>query len=102
MSRPPTPSELQDMLQHLDDDRRTAMIVSSAVCGILATVFVALRVAARKVLGVPFRADDWWMFVSVNTDIVGLDYELLFTAEILYFATVFTITIKDSLIYQYG
>ena len=65
MSRTPTPTEIQYMTEHAGDDLRAAMIVSSAVAGTMSIVFVALRIAARKLPGIPFGADDWWMFASL-------------------------------------
>ncbi|KAF1995584.1 hypothetical protein P154DRAFT_445049 [Amniculicola lignicola CBS 123094] len=65
MSQQPTDSEIQYMLEHAGDDLRPAMIAGSAVAGAMAVVFVALRVAARKLPGIPFGADDWWMFASL-------------------------------------
>lgn len=61
----PTAAELQYMMEHAHDDLRPAMIVSSAVAGVMAIVFVALRVASRKLSGISFGADDWWMFLSL-------------------------------------
>jgi hypothetical protein len=65
MSRQPTPEEIAYMVEHSHDDLRATMIICSAIAGVMAVVFVAMRVAARKLPGIPFGADDWWMFASL-------------------------------------
>jgi hypothetical protein len=59
------------MVEHAGDDLRIAMIASSAIAGVLSVIFVAMRVAARRLPGIPFGADDWWMFASlVSTEAI--------------------------------
>jgi hypothetical protein len=52
------------MVDNADDDLRKAMIVSSAVADAMSIVFIALRIAARKLPRIPFGAGDWWMIAS--------------------------------------
>jgi hypothetical protein len=59
MSRTPTQNEIQYITEHVGDDIRPAMIASSAVAGAISIVFVALRIAARLLPGIPFGADDY-------------------------------------------
>lgn len=65
MSKGPTPEEIQYMIEHTDDDRSQAMIISSVFGGVFAIIFVLMRVLARKLSRIPFKADDWWMFASL-------------------------------------
>ena len=61
----PTAEELQYMMTHVTDDTRGPMIASSAIGGSIAILCVMLRIVARRMPGIPLKADDWWMIASL-------------------------------------
>lgn len=65
MSKPLTSSDVQYMKEHANDSKKTEMIATTVVCGVAAFAAIGLRVFARRLAHLKFKADDWWMFVSL-------------------------------------
>lgn len=65
MSKPLTASDIQYMKEHANDSKKTEMITTTVVCGVAAFTAIGLRVFARRLAHIEFKADDWWMFASL-------------------------------------
>ena len=64
-----TPSEIQYQLSHASDDRSANVIAAITTCLCLATIAVALRVLARRMMKTPLGADDWMIFTALVREI---------------------------------
>ena len=51
--------------EHLHDDRGPGFAVGSIILGVVAVLAVILRVVSRKIKGLKFQADDYWIFASL-------------------------------------
>ena len=81
------------MKEHINDSRQTEMVTTTIVCGIASIAAIGLRIFARRLAHLQFKADDWWMFVSLvsildpstknEADHVESSYTLVLTFVIL-------------------
>ena len=60
-----TPSELQYMQSHVDDNRAGQIHASNVVCLVAAYVAVSLRLFARGLTKAKYGLDDWLIGVSL-------------------------------------
>lgn len=69
---------------HIEDDRRTAVIVASVICVIGACVAVALRLIARKIVQAKLQSDDWMIILGLVSYLkkAGLTMELSLLIEL--------------------
>jgi hypothetical protein len=56
-----SPADLQYMEEHAADDRRIAVILPCALCGVVAYSAFGLRLLARKIAKVKYGLDDLFL-----------------------------------------
>ena len=61
----PSPTEVQYMKQHIQDDKHQQVIISSAVCLVAVYLAVSLRFYARYIARVKYGMDDWFILMAL-------------------------------------
>lgn len=62
---PPNAQEIQYQLAHIHQDRSNDIVVSHAICIVIAVVAVVLRFASRRLCKAPILADDFMTIVAL-------------------------------------
>lgn len=65
MARMPTASQIDYMKQHVEDDRRTEIIVANVICLTVACIAVFARFYARTIIRASLQADDWFIVAGL-------------------------------------
>ena len=61
----PNIQEIQYQLAHIHEDRSNDIVVSHAICIVIAVVAVVLRFASRRICKAPILADDYMTIVAL-------------------------------------
>lgn len=61
----PNTQEIQYQLAHIHEDRSNDIVVSHAICIVIAVVAVVLRFASRRLCKAPILADDFMTIVAL-------------------------------------
>ncbi|MCJ1450945.1 hypothetical protein MMC28_001279 [Mycoblastus sanguinarius] len=61
----PLPSEIQQELEHIHDNRAPDIVVSYAICASMAYIAVIMRLIARRISKAPLQADDHMILVAL-------------------------------------
>lgn len=65
MADMPTPSQIDYMKQHVEDDRRTEIIIANVICITVACIAVFARFYSRKIIRASLQADDWFIVAGL-------------------------------------
>ena len=64
--------DVQYQRAHVNESRVSNLIVSAAICLPLAFLAVILRVVARRLGKIPFKADDWCIVVALVSHLFAM------------------------------
>jgi hypothetical protein len=70
----PTEADINYMLAHTDDDRRSNYIAANAICVSVAITAVILRFISRTIAGVKIGIDDYTILVSLVTHTFNIEW----------------------------
>lgn len=62
---PPNAQEIKYQLAHIHEDRSNDIVVSHAICIVIAVVAVVLRFSSRRLCKAPILADDFMSIVAL-------------------------------------
>lgn len=62
---PPNAQEIQYQLAHIHQDRSNDIVISHAICIVIAVVAVVLRFSSRRLCKAPILADDFMTIVAL-------------------------------------
>ena len=61
----PNAQEIQYQLAHIHQDRSIDIVVSHAICIVIAVVAVVLRLSSRRICKAPLLADDYMTIAAL-------------------------------------
>ena len=62
---PPSAEEIEYQLAHIHQDRSSDIVVSHAICIVIALIAVVLRFSSRRLCKAPILADDYMIIVAL-------------------------------------
>ena len=70
---PPNAQEIQYQLAHIHQDRSNDIVISHAICIVIAVVAVVLRFSSRRLCKAPILADDFMTIVALVRFSLNID-----------------------------